>query len=297
MKIDAVTFSFAGDKYIGTPYEEMDCQKFVERCMADCGLREDLAGSNAWYRQVMRNGWVGTPEECMQIFGQIPKGALLFILSQDGKEPAKYRGDGIGNANHIGIVIHRHEGAIHSSHRRGGVAYSEFYDKTVRNGGWNRIGLYNKFDYGKSINWILEHGGDHSPDEEKEVVRLHGKVTAPDGSTVNLRKKKDGALLERIPIGTEVTVIDYGAEWCKVIAGGLTGWMMTKFIELDGEVVPGDEEAVDPGDTDIEDDTEIEPGDGTEAMVTIKVPVETCAAAYQFFRQIADQIEKKIGRG
>ena len=29
MKYDAVSFSWAGDKYIGTPYSKMDCQAFI----------------------------------------------------------------------------------------------------------------------------------------------------------------------------------------------------------------------------------------------------------------------------
>ena len=35
----------------------MDCQKFVEKCMADVGLKMDLTGSNAWYREFMKKGW------------------------------------------------------------------------------------------------------------------------------------------------------------------------------------------------------------------------------------------------
>ena len=167
MKYDATAFSFAGDKYLGRPYTEMDCQAFVERCMRDVGLVKDLAGSNAWYREVMRNGWVGSPEECMRVFGVIPRGALLFILKQDGREPSKYQGDGIGNASHIGICIQRHDGAINSSSSKGKVCYSTFKNKSI-NGGWNRVGLYNKFDYGTSVNWILEHGNSGPPPEEDE---------------------------------------------------------------------------------------------------------------------------------
>ena len=31
----------AGYKYLGTKYETMDCQAFVERCMKDCGINKD----------------------------------------------------------------------------------------------------------------------------------------------------------------------------------------------------------------------------------------------------------------
>ena len=280
MKVDAITFSWAGDKYLNRPYREMDCQAFVERCMQDCGLRMDLAGSNAWYREVRRNGWVGSPEECMRLFGQIPKGALLFILKADGNEPAKYKADKIGNASHIGIYIGRQDGAINSSSSRGCVCYSTFKGKSIR-GGWNRVGLYNKFDYGKSVEWIMEHGGGRPPEEDET---MQGKVYAPTGGTVNLRKTKDGDLLERIPIGTPVMVIDYGTDWCKVSTRGLTGWMMTKFIQLDGEVQPGDD---DPS----------APDPNQSEMIELRLTAEDCAAAYPLLKALCELIEKKMGRG
>ena len=241
MKYDSVAFSWAGDKYLGTSYDVMDCQKFVEKCMTDVGLREDLAGSNAWYRKVMRNGWVGSPEDCRRQFGEIPKGAMLFILEQDGKEPAKYQGDGIGNVSHIGIKTGRNDGAIHSSHSKGCVCTSKFEDKTIPNGGWNRVGLYNKLTYGKTVDWILDHGG-QTPDpggDGKEEVIMQGTVWAENGETVNLRKKpkKSAELVDQITVGASVDVLEYGDEWCKVKTCGKTGYMMTQFIKL--EEAPG----------------------------------------------------------
>ena len=139
----------AGVKYLGVSYSKMDCQAFVEQCLRDCGLEKNLAGSNAWYREVAAHGAVMTPEECVERLGFVPAGAFLFILEQDGKEPAKYRKDGLGNASHMGIVTGQGEGAIHSSASRGYVTESRFQNKTVRNGGWNRVGLWDQisFDY------------------------------------------------------------------------------------------------------------------------------------------------------
>jgi hypothetical protein len=51
-------------------------------------------------------------------YGGGPKGALLFIVEDDGGEPAKYRGDGFDNASHMGIVTQRGDGAILSSSTR-----------------------------------------------------------------------------------------------------------------------------------------------------------------------------------
>ncbi len=151
-KTNAVQFSMMGDKYIGTSYSTYDCQAFVERMLADAGLNMNLAGSNAWYRTM---SWRGTPEQCKATFGCIPTGAFLFIVAYDGGEPASYH-DNLGNANHIGVVIHRDLGAIHSSQRKGGVYYSLFQDATIPNGGWNMIGLWTRMDYGDEVNAKLE---------------------------------------------------------------------------------------------------------------------------------------------
>ena len=147
--IDGNRLGTVGFEKLGTPYKQMDCQAFVEWCLSRCGLKKDLPGSNAWYREVMKNGAVLSPEECVKQLGKVPAGAFLFILNQDGKEPAKYRKDGLGNASHIGIATGRGEGAIHSSSSRGCVAESRFRGKTI-NGGWNRVGLWNRvsYDYG-----------------------------------------------------------------------------------------------------------------------------------------------------
>ncbi len=147
--IDGKKLGEAGFKYIGRSYSEMDCQAFVERCLKDCGDKTNLSGSNAWYREVMKNGWVGTPEECVRMQGKVPKGAFIFILKEvSDSTPAKYRDDGIGDATHIGIVTDKDKGAIHSSKSKGEVCQSEFHGKTIKNGGWNRVGLWDKVDYG-----------------------------------------------------------------------------------------------------------------------------------------------------
>ena len=142
----------AGYQYIGTPYSTMDCQAFIERCLRDCGNSKDLPGSNAWYREVLHHGWVGTPEDCVKRYGTVPAGAFLFILKQDGGEPEKYKPDGIGNASHIGMCTgSRGQGAIHSSSSRGQVCESKFYNRTIPNGGWNRVGLWDEVNYTEAL--------------------------------------------------------------------------------------------------------------------------------------------------
>ena len=153
--VTALSVSLQGEKYLGTPYSEMDCQAFVEACLTDVGINVNLAGSNAWYRTM---DWVGTPEECIAVFGSIPKGAFLFIHAFDGGEPSYYKDD-LGNASHIGIYTGiytgTHMGAMASSSSRGCVIDSYFAGKTI-SGGWNCVGLWHRLDYGEEINRLLQ---------------------------------------------------------------------------------------------------------------------------------------------
>ena len=107
MKPSASALADAGSAYLGRPYAETDCQAFVERCLKDIGIRLNLPGSNAWYRRMT---WTGTPEECRARFGRVPAGAILFILKDDGGEPAKYRADEADFLNRVRLLSTTHFG-------------------------------------------------------------------------------------------------------------------------------------------------------------------------------------------
>ena len=238
--VDGEKLGDVGFKKLGTPYSEMDCQAFVEWCLRQCGCNKDLAGSNAWYREVYHNGAVMTPEQCVKELGKVPKGAFLFILEHDGGEPAKYKPDGLGNASHIGIVtMPRGEGAIHSSASRGCVAESTFKGKTIKNGGWNMVGLWNEVCY----DYTGGGGVDPDPDPEPTPTptptptpvtetAIVGNVPANNRQDVNMRTKPstNAALVDRVPVGEEVEVLSHGDDWCKIRWNKETGYMMTQFL-------------------------------------------------------------------
>ena len=229
-----------GFQYLGVPYSTMDCQAFVEKCLADCGMKKNLAGSNAWYREVINNGWVGSPEECVNTFGIVPKGAFLFIHAFDGKEPAKYD-DGLGNASHIGLCTGtRGEGAIHSSASKGCVAESKFKGKTIKNGGWNKVGLWDKvsYDYGGGIEPTPSPEPTPTPEPTVEFAVV-GNVDPGRRQDVNLRKSPStlSKRIDRVPCGDTVEVLSKESEWSKVRWKNKSGYMMTKFLIFDEELI------------------------------------------------------------
>ena len=322
MKPSAIDFSLAGDKYLGRSYEEMDCQAFVEKCMADVGYRRDLGGSNSWYRDCMKNGWTGTPEESMKQFGSVPKGALLFILEPVGpKTLAKFRNDGIGDVTHMGIVTGRNDGAIHSSSSRGCVATSKFKGKTIPSGGWNRIGLLSVFDYGNTVNWVMEHiglGGTSvqgtaeqrdgrnegtvppvpctagteglSPSfqaNSKEEPTMNVIIHSENGGPVKLRQSSDPkrsgySIWKEIPSGTKAEVLQSGAEWSRIRVENRTGWMMSRFLVADDGDVLAEPELT-------EESTEPEPvNDEAQALLS---------GVYRILRDLCEKIENIVGVG
>ena len=259
--VDAKELARAGCKYLGTPYTTMDCQKFWEKMLADCGLKMDLGGSNSWYRYMMEHGWCGTPEECKKTFGKIPQGATLFIREDVSEStPAAFRDDGIGDITHMGdytamsgeemvriakeagvenaSAFNYGNGAIHSSSSKGGVCTSKFEGKTIPNGGWNRVGLFlEKIVYDGTT--PPEPGPEPKPAEPEMAI-----VVAESGNTVKMRAKptQKCKLYWDVPVGSEVTVYDWdaakdekGQPWSRIRWAGQDGYMLTEFLRDEDE--------------------------------------------------------------
>lgn len=265
--IDAKELARSGCKYLGTPYSTMDCQKFWEKMLSDCGLSMDLGGSNSWYRYILAHGWCGTPEECKQKYGCIPQGATLFIREDvSDSTPEQFRHDGIGDITHMGDYTamtgdemcqiaseagvknasqyNLGNGAIHSSSSKGGVRTSKFQGKTIPNGGWNRVGLFTEQISYSGINPSPEPTPEPPEPEQAEVWSENGK-------DVHMRQKPSTScnMYWDIPVGTIVDVLATGCgtngDWSKIgttiINTYTKGYMMDKFLKPIDELEPDPE--------------------------------------------------------
>lgn len=134
-------------KYATIKYSECDCQGFVEKVLKDLGVRDENGkpynwrGSNAMWRQAV--SWKGTIQEAYEKFGDIPLGALAFVVKDDGGEKERGYHDGLKNATHVGIYVGFGQ-VRHSTRTRAqdGVGYN-----LLQNGNWNNIGLLKCLDY------------------------------------------------------------------------------------------------------------------------------------------------------
>ena len=237
----------------------MDCQGLCEYLLIECGVPKkecDLAGSNAHWRACV---WRGTPEECTARFGRVPAGAWVFIVNEDDSgAPEKYRSDGFGDAYHMGVVLK--DCAIHASASRGCVAESRFEGKTIRNGGWNQIGLPPWVDYG--IDSLMQHEDaatdepvQNEPSESQAnasvesglstgtpvgVGEIFATVNSPNGNPVKLRKSasQEEPIYWLVNGGARVRIEKERGDWSLITAICTDGhtrkaYMMSAFLEVD----------------------------------------------------------------
>lgn len=246
MTVNAQVFAAAGAAYLDTGYSVLDCQGLVEQMLADAGIVKDWRGSNHMYRDMRL---VMTVKECVDAFGTVPVGALLFILKRDGGEKIRGYTDGLGNASHVGVRTAGSPGAIHSSSSRGKVAWSEFDDREI-NGGWNRVGFMREVWYGETAEKILTHLTGESvqpPREESSDIRAVTCEVATGGGWLNVREKPrgDAKVIATVNEGEWVSVVeDHGGSYVKISLGNREGWVLKKYLRKKVALILDEETAL-----------------------------------------------------
>ena len=153
----------------GHTYAEMDCQAFVEHCVTACGGRMAYAGSNDMARNV---AWMGTLANA-KAAGMLRPGAGVMIHKEESDStPAKYRGDGLGDFDHVGLYVG--EGALTDVDKKGtrrvcnvvhsGQTMGRVAGSTLANG-WTHVVLYREIDYGVDIPAGVQLGAEVSAED------------------------------------------------------------------------------------------------------------------------------------
>lgn len=160
--ITGTDFAMMALEYDGVyiPYDQMDCVHFVNdvwKKINDYTRTTNITmGTNRLWRSTRTFDtasplgadpcpelyYKGTIDECIESFGEIPQGALLFHkISEEGPPqiPDEYRGDGIGNFAHVGIYCGNNtvmqSGGRDSASVPGGGVHKSTYDPQA----WNYV--------------------------------------------------------------------------------------------------------------------------------------------------------------
>ena len=185
-------------KWIGK--QVFDCAGLVAKAFQQIGIKMATGATSAW----RNTNWASKGE-----ISNYPKDKVCVL----------YR-HGDGRMQHTGIYLGNGE-FIHASGSRTGVV------KERMPGKWTHWGIP-KGLYGSGTT----PGSDPQPHITPIPSGSQGKVTAPSGGTVNLRKSAstNSGIVLRIKLGETVNILGEEGDWYKVSYKSSTGYMMKKFL-------------------------------------------------------------------
>lgn len=154
-------------------------------------------------------------------------GEAYYALPSSYKPGGKnYTGD-LSDYYHVGLVDEDTSRVLNARSTADGFVASPITQ------GWTHVGYLTQVDYGNAKEDI--------PMSEITTAT----VWADSGSTVNLRKSPDGDRIDRVPVGAVVPVSGHQDGWSRIAYNGLTGWMMSSFLRMEGEPAAADKPAED----------------------------------------------------
>ena len=206
-----------------------DCIGLIKGALRRGGVTpKGLKGTNYAARYTIRNFRKISKVQDLSIGAVVLKaveqGSQYYDLPDEYKPGgASYNGD-LLDYNHIGVVTSVNPLII--THMTSPTA-----KKDEKLGKWKYYGWLPQVDTEPTPSPEPEPSPEPSPEpaEEKAIV------WAATGQTVNLRigPSTSKKLVERVPIGSEVTVLEKELDWCQVKWKNKIGWMMSEFLIFD----------------------------------------------------------------
>lgn len=129
----------------------------------------------------------------------------------------RWYGSDPGDIYHVGLVDEDPRYVLNAKGEQSGFCRNEI--KT-----WSYVAYLKNITYNK-----------------EEVSKMQtATVVLPSGATgktVNFRTRpdRDAQLVERVPVGSQVEVLEDQGAWCKIQWAGKTGYMMSNYLEYEGQ--------------------------------------------------------------
>lgn len=211
------------EQIIGWPYSSpgsndqrgIDCSGAWVRVYAAFG-ESVYHGSNTIFRKYCpKTGAIRSASD-------LRVGMAVLKRRFDGKEPAQYSSDGIGNLYHIGCVTS--VSPLRIVHATTPVAR---VDTTL--GNWTHWGTMDKVAYGATITSpaspIPPSTGSNETAEYKATV-----TTNKDPLNLRSAPNQNAGILSAIPRGATVEVLEDPDAWVRVRYQGVTGYASSRYL-------------------------------------------------------------------
>jgi len=136
---------------------------------------------------------------------------------------ASYNGD-LNDYYHIGLVDENPSWVLNAK----GTKYGFCKDELTKKNGWDCVAYLKGVDY------------NNSAEKKGETIMQEAHVVLPsgaNGSTVNIRQtaSKSAQVITKVPVGSKVEVEYDLGQWCKILYNGQSGYMMSNYLEYDGQ--------------------------------------------------------------
>lgn len=149
-------------------------------------------------------------------------GMAAFKAKEPGESgyalPEKHKNSGVlRDYYHIGLVDSDPDYVLNAK----GTQYGFCRDKLSRKNGWDFVAYLKDVDY----------------QEEKMELAKVVLPTGATGNTVNMRRvpSRSSDIIAKVPVGAEVQVAGDSGQWCQVEYQGKGGYMMSNYLEYQGQ--------------------------------------------------------------
>lgn len=225
----------AKPKYVkgASSKEKCDCIGMVKYGMLECGVNDfSTLGTNYTFRMQVDNirkiTGTGVLKAGDVVFKAKNPGDDGYDLKSRYKPGGKYYNGDLTDYCHIGVV--KSVSPLRIIHMTSPTAKT---DSSIGKWAW-AASLKARYISDSAEPTPAPAPTTPPADPETGTAMLTATVIAAKGSTVNLRAKpsRNAAVLERVPIGTVLTVSSYKKDWCYVRHGKRMGYMMTEFLSF-----------------------------------------------------------------
>lgn len=216
IQAEAPTYRSGGKAADGT----CDCIGLIIGALNRCGVKwPGIHGSNWAARNAM--AWLLPVADA----GDLSVGEIVYKAKRPGETgyalPDRYAKDpDRSDYYHVGVVRSVEPlRIVHCTSPGGVVVDAKVWKWAYR--GWLKL-----------IDTSASAGVSNTITGDDATMDILATVTAESGSTVNLRSRAStsSSLLERVPVGARVTILDEYGGWAKIKYGSVTGYMMSEFL-------------------------------------------------------------------